>query len=188
MSAAGRAAVTFAGSGDAFGSGGRFQAYIHIRPPRGEAVLLDCGATSLAALKRQGLDPGDIGTVFVSHLHGDHFGGLPFLVLDGQFAKRSRPLRVAGPQGTAQRLTEAMEAMFPGSSTAHRRFAVQIVELQPGRTARVGDIEVDAWEVAHPAAHHHWRCVWTSAEPGSPTPATRPGPMPSSTRPPEPTC
>ena len=30
--------------------------------------------------------------MFVSHLHGDHFGGLPFLILDGQFTRRARPL------------------------------------------------------------------------------------------------
>jgi ribonuclease BN (tRNA processing enzyme) len=42
--------------------------------------------------------------VFVSHLHGDHFGGLPFLILDGQFSGRTEPLTVAGPPGTADRL------------------------------------------------------------------------------------
>jgi ribonuclease BN (tRNA processing enzyme) len=33
--------------------------------------------------KRLRLDPAEIAAVFVSHLHGDHFGGLPFLILDG---------------------------------------------------------------------------------------------------------
>src|SRR5271155_6018227 len=97
--------VTFAGSGDAFGSGGRYQACIHLRGPGSTGpVLLDCGVTSLTALKHLGLDPGEITAVFVSHLHGDHFGGLPFLVLDGQFSRRTRPLIVAGPPGTARRL------------------------------------------------------------------------------------
>ena len=59
-------------------------------------MLLDCGATSLSALKRLGLDPGEIAAVFVSHLHGDHFGGLPFLILDGQFSRRTAPLAVVG--------------------------------------------------------------------------------------------
>ena len=90
--------MTFAGSGDAFGSGGRFQACVHLQPagpavPAGSAapapVLLDCGATSLPALRRCGLDPGAIAAVFVSHLHGGHFGGLPFLILDAQFAGRT---------------------------------------------------------------------------------------------------
>ena len=94
--------VTFAGSGDAFGSGGRYQACIHLRPEGGDPVLLDCGATSLSALKRLGLDPGEIAAVFVSHLHGDHFGGLPFLILDGQFSRRTRPLTVVAPPGTSR--------------------------------------------------------------------------------------
>ena len=144
--------VTFAGSGDAFGSGGRDQACIHIRRPDGsDPVLLDCGATSLGALKRLGLDPGEIAAIFVSHLHGDHFGGLPFLILDGQFARRMKPLTVAGPPGTARRLTEAMECMFPGSSTAPRRFSVDTVELDPGSKATVVGVQVTAWHVDHPS-------------------------------------
>jgi len=144
--------VTFAGSGDAFGSGGRDQACIHLQGPLGfDPVLLDCGATSLSALKRLGLDPGEISAVFVSHLHGDHFGGLPFLILDGQFAHRTKPLAVAGPPGTAGRLTKTMECMFPGSSTARRRFEIDTVELRPGTTATVAGVEVSAWEVDHPS-------------------------------------
>ena len=118
--------VTFAGSGDAFGSGGRYQACIHLRPEGGRPLLLDCGATSLSALKRLGLDPGEVAAVVVSHLHGDHFGGLPFLILDGQFSRRSRSLRVVGPPGTARRLTDAMECLFPGSSAVSRRFGVDV--------------------------------------------------------------
>jgi ribonuclease BN (tRNA processing enzyme) len=144
--------VTFAGSGDAFGSGGRYQACIHLRGHGGSApVLLDCGATSLSALKSLGLDPGDIAAVFVSHLHGDHFGGLPFLILDGQFSHRTRPLTVAGPPGTGRRLADAMECMFPGSSTASRRFGVEIAELAPGTTSNVSGVAVRTWAADHPS-------------------------------------
>ncbi len=79
--------VRFVGTGDAFGSGGRWQTCIHLSGA-GQAMLVDCGATSLAALKAQGLDPGEKTAVAVTHLHGDHFGGLPFLILDGQFSRR----------------------------------------------------------------------------------------------------
>lgn len=143
--------VTFAGSGDAFGSGGRFQACFHLRRPRGPEVLIDCGATSMPALKRLGLDPGNVGAVFVSHLHGDHFGGLPFLILDGQFSKRTLPLTVAGPPGTSQRLDEAMEVMFPGSASVSRKFQVDVVELSPGSRGRVAGIDVETWEMDHPS-------------------------------------
>jgi ribonuclease BN (tRNA processing enzyme) len=149
--------VTFAGSGDAFGSGGRYQTCIHLRGPGGmDPVLLDCGATSLSALKRLALDPGEVRAVFVSHLHGDHFGGLPFLILDGQFSRRTKPLTVVGPPGIARRLTEAMECMFPGSSSTDRRFSVDTVELRPRSTVEaasveVAGVEVAAWEVEHPS-------------------------------------
>jgi ribonuclease BN (tRNA processing enzyme) len=141
--------VTFAGTGDAFGSGGRFQTCIHMARPGRPAVLLDCGATSLSALKRAGLDPGDVAAVFVSHLHGDHFGGLPFLILDGQFSRRATPLTVIGPPGSAQRLTVAMECLFPGSSATARRLRVQTEELAPGCAAEACGITGRAWQADH---------------------------------------
>ncbi len=144
--------VTFAGSGDAFGSGGRYQACIHLRTGDGQhPVLVDCGATSLSALRRADLDPAEIAAVFVSHLHGDHFGGLPFLILDGQFTHRTKPLTVAGPPGTARRLTDAMECLFPGSSAVSRRFRLDVTELRPGVTSSVAGVQVTGWEVDHPS-------------------------------------
>jgi ribonuclease BN (tRNA processing enzyme) len=143
--------VTFAGSGDAFGSGGRHQACIHLRPAEGSPVLLDCGATSLTALKQLELDPGEIAAVFISHLHGDHFGGLPFLILDGQFSRRTAPLEVVGPPGTARRLADTMECLFPGSSTAARRFGVTVTELAPGAVVTAGGTTAGAWAADHPS-------------------------------------
>jgi ribonuclease BN (tRNA processing enzyme) len=141
--------VRFVGSGDAFGSGGRWQTCIHLATG-GQVVLVDCGVTSLVALKAQGLDPNAVSTVAVSHLHGDHFGGLPFLILDGQFSHRSAPLLVAGPPGIGARLGEAMETLFPGSSRARRRFPVEVTELVPdGTPAGVGPAVVRGWEVEH---------------------------------------
>jgi len=144
--------VTFAGSGDAFGSGGRYQACIHLRPAGASPVLLDCGATSLNALKRLGLDPGEVAGVFVSHLHGDHFGGLPFLIPDGQFSRRTSPLAVVGPPGTARRLSDTMECLFPGSSGVSRRFGVDVTELAQGTASTVCGVTVRAWEGDHPSA------------------------------------
>ena len=143
--------VTFAGTGDAFGSGGRYQSCIHLDREGQPPVLLDCGATSLSALKALSLDPSDLAAVFVSHLHGDHFGGIPFLILDGQFAGRTAPLTLAGPPGITERLQRAMEVMFPGSSSVQRRFSVEVVELTPGATVTIAGVDVRAWEVIHPS-------------------------------------
>jgi len=128
------------GSGDAFGSGGRFQTCIALAAHSADApsVLLDCGATSLTALHQQQIDPNQIEAVLVTHLHGDHFGGLPFLVLDGQFRRRTHDLTVFGPPGTRTRLEQAMEILFPGSSGVQRRFAVHVVEYADRRTLVLG--------------------------------------------------
>jgi ribonuclease BN (tRNA processing enzyme) len=140
--------VQFVGSGDAFGSGGRFQACISLR--WGQAhVLLDCGASSLVALKRLGLEPSSIDAVLISHLHGDHFGGIPFLVLDQQFGRRERPLLVAGPPGLATRVVQAMDVLFPGSAQVQRRFDLRLIELSARLAVQVGPVEATAVPVVH---------------------------------------
>ena len=144
----GQVQLQFLGSGDAFGSGGRFQTCLLLRGPA-DALLIDCGASSLVAMKRAGLDPGEIGWVLLTHLHGDHFGGLPFMVLDGQFSRRTRPLVVAGPPGTRARVEAAMEVLFPGSSRVERRFAVEFVELAERVATAVGPATVTPFPAEH---------------------------------------
>ncbi len=144
----GQVQLQFLGSGDAFGSGGRFQTCF-LLSGAGGALLIDCGASSLIAMKRAGVDPGEIGWVLLTHLHGDHFGGVPFLVLDGQFSRRTRPLLVAGPPGTRARVEAAMEIFFPNSTRVTRRFAVEFVELAERVSAAVGPATVTPFSVAH---------------------------------------
>jgi ribonuclease BN (tRNA processing enzyme) len=140
--------LQFLGSGDAFGSGGRFQTCLHLSGPS-EPVLIDCGTSSLIALKRAGLDPSEIGYVFLTHLHGDHFGGLPFLILDGQFGRRTHPLVIGGPPGVRERVEAAMEVFFPGSSKVDRRFAVEFVGLRERAPTSVGPATVTPFVVKH---------------------------------------
>ena len=104
--------LTIVGSGDAFGSGGRFNTCFWLETAKA-TLLVDCGASSLVALKAHGLDHGDIDGIVLSHLHGDHFGALPFLLLDAQFlARRERPLLIAGPPGTRARLERRSRCSF----------------------------------------------------------------------------
>jgi ribonuclease BN (tRNA processing enzyme) len=140
--------VRFLGSGDALGSGGRFQTCISVRSA-GAHVLLDCGASSLIAMKRLGLDPGSVDAVVITHLHGDHFGGIPFLVLDGQFNRRVHPLLVAGPPGVRQRVVQTMEALFPGSSRTKRRFELGFLELAERTATDVVGLQVTGYPVVH---------------------------------------
>jgi ribonuclease BN (tRNA processing enzyme) len=140
--------LVFLGSGDAFGSGGRLQACLYLRGGTDDLVV-DCGTTSLVAMRRANVDPGNIGYIVVSHLHGDHFGGIPFLVLDGQFSRRKRPLVVAGPPGIQDRVEQAMEVLFPGSVRAARRFAVEFIELAERTPTTLGTTQITAYPVEH---------------------------------------
>jgi ribonuclease BN (tRNA processing enzyme) len=142
--------LQFAGSGDAFGSGGRFQTCM-LLDAEDSTLALDFGTSSLVALARAGRDPNAIETVVITHLHADHFGGIPFLVLQGQFSHRERPLRIVGPPGTEERMLATMEALFPGSSTVSRRFPLEFSELGDRSQLMVGPWEVTPFLVDHPS-------------------------------------
>jgi ribonuclease BN (tRNA processing enzyme) len=139
------------GCGDAFGSGGRFHTCFHVSAGSA-SFLVDCGASSLIAMRRFGVDPNTIRTVLISHLHGDHFGGLPFLLLDAQFvSRRTTPLTIAGPPTLSARLQALRETMFPGSTESDLGFPLDIVELAPQVTAQVNDVSITAYPVRHPS-------------------------------------
>jgi len=140
--------LRFIGCGDAFGSGGRFNTCFHVT---GEHVnfLIDCGASSLPAMKRSNIARDDIDLILITHFHGDHFAGLPFFLLDAQFSRRSHPLVVAGPQGIESRLTQVMEALFEHSSKTQQKFALSVVALDPGQTRQFGAVTVTPYPVVH---------------------------------------
>jgi ribonuclease BN (tRNA processing enzyme) len=142
--------LQFLGSGDAFGSGGRFQACFYVWSEAGR-FLIDCGASSLIAMKRFGVDPSLVEIILLSHLHGDHFGGIPFFILDAQFRRRTRPILVVGPQGVEARVREAMEVFFPGSSRVQQKFPIEFVELKDRSKATFASIAVTPYSVIHPS-------------------------------------
>ena len=140
--------LRFIGCGDALGSGGRSNTCFHVTGARVN-FLIDCGASSLPALKRQGIACEDIDLILITHFHGDHFGGLPFLLLDAQFSRRTRPLTIAGPQGIETRLAQVMEALFEHSSKTKPRFNLKIVALTPEQKYTFGAVDVTPFPVVH---------------------------------------
>ncbi|MFL6798362.1 MAG: MBL fold metallo-hydrolase [Xanthobacteraceae bacterium] len=141
--------LTIVGSGDAFGSGGRFNTCFFVETAKA-TLLIDCGASSLVALKAHGLDPTRIDAIVLSHLHGDHFGGLPFLLLDAQFLnRRERPLLIAGPPGTRARVDALLEVVFPGSTANKWRFGCEVTEIAVGEPTDLLGHSITTTEVVH---------------------------------------
>src|ERR1700739_530450 len=122
--------LRFVGCGDALGPGGRANTCFHVTG-KSANFLIDCGASSLPALKRLEIARDDIDLILITHFHGDHFGGLPFFLLDSQFSRRTRPLVIAGPEGIEARLAQVMEALFEHSSKTKPKFDLSIVALRP---------------------------------------------------------
>jgi ribonuclease BN (tRNA processing enzyme) len=140
--------LQFVGCGDAFGSGGQLNTCFHVTGD-GVNFLIDCGASSLPALKRLGITRDDIDLILITHFHGDHFAGLPFLLLDAQFSRRSRPLVIAGPDGIEQKLPQVMEALFERSSKTKQKFDLAVVTLKPEETREFGAVSVTPFPVMH---------------------------------------
>jgi ribonuclease BN (tRNA processing enzyme) len=141
--------VTVLGAGDAFASGGLFQAG-YVIDAGGSHILMEAGPTLLPALKRGGIRPADLDFILISHLHGDHFAGLPFLMLEYMWqSPRKRMLTIAGPRHLEQRTRALFHNMYPGMNTHPLMRKIRFVELEAGRTARVGPARVATIRTPH---------------------------------------
>jgi ribonuclease BN (tRNA processing enzyme) len=126
--------VHFLGCGDAFGSGGQLQTCFLVSTAQ-DSFIVDCGASTLIALKAARISPNDITKIFITHLHGDHFGGIPFFILDAQLvSKRTQPLTIVGP---------------PRSSQVKRKFEIRFLELMPRQPQEVDGVLTTAFPVIH---------------------------------------
>jgi ribonuclease BN (tRNA processing enzyme) len=137
------------GCGDAFGSGGRNQSGYLIETSD-RLFLLDCGPTALLAMKRAGFDPRRLELIFLSHLHGDHFGGIPFFFIEHLYQRtRDKPLQIAGPPGTEEKVRELFRLMYgeglAGKEIPPTRFHI----LTPDTSTNIDGIAVFAFRVPH---------------------------------------
>jgi ribonuclease BN (tRNA processing enzyme) len=81
---------------------------------------------------------------------------LPWLIIDGQFNGRRKPLVIAGPQRTEERFLAAFDALYPGAPEAERPFAVSVVEISERVRTEIGPAAVTTFGVIHtPAAFPH---------------------------------
>ena len=142
--------VTLLGTGDAFSSYGRAQAGYLIDVPGNGGILLEAGPAVLTTLKQNGRTTNDFDFLIVSHLHGDHFGGLPFLLLEYMFeTRRKKVLTIAGPPNLEERTLRMMATMFAHYAIDKLRPKLKWVVLQPGKSTRMGKYRVRAIRSPH---------------------------------------
>ena len=145
--------IKFLGTGDAFGSGGRFNTCFLVDTGE-QKILIDCGASSTIALKKAGIRTEDIDIILITHLHGDHFGGLPFFLIESKHvAKRQKPLIIAGPEGLKERLPETAHALYRESWNKGFPFEIEMVELVPQEENALPGLTVHPELVEHPSGN-----------------------------------
>jgi ribonuclease BN (tRNA processing enzyme) len=143
--------VAILGSGDAFASHGRFQSGYIIDSPDCR-ILMEAGPTALCAMKRMDFKPADIDVILVSHLHGDHFGGLPFFLLEYAYeSPRRKPLTIVGPRHLEERTWLLFRTMFPGTKPDLERLLskLRFVVLEPGSDEKIGAIRIRSMRTPH---------------------------------------
>lgn len=144
--------VTALGSGDAFCSAGRGHTAWLVEDDRG-LYCVDFGATALMALKRLGRDPGELGAIHFTHLHGDHIAGWPFLLVDAVVrGTRVDPLVVSGPPGTPARLHALWAACYARAAERPLPFPLSVHELSAGQSITLARRPVRAFAAQHMTA------------------------------------
>jgi ribonuclease BN (tRNA processing enzyme) len=135
--------VAFIGTGNAFAPGGLCWNGFVVDG----RFLFEAPPQALQSLNRMGLDPNDLDAVILSHHHGDHFLGLPFILLHWKYFGRSRPAAVIGPPGTRDLATTIGRSVYPGLFDI--TYDLQWVELGDGETAEAAGMRIVARRVEH---------------------------------------
>lgn len=72
---------------------------------RNHLFLIDCGEGTQVQLRKNKIKFSRIEHIFISHLHGDHFFGLPGLISTFRLLGREKDLHIYGPEGIQQAIT-----------------------------------------------------------------------------------
>jgi ribonuclease BN (tRNA processing enzyme) len=145
--------VIFLGSGDAFSAEGRHQAGYVVETSSG-SLLLDCGATTVISLQKLKISAAPIDAILISHFHGDHIAGLPFLFLHYLYVEpRVKPLEIIGPPGVESRVKQIFSAMYADTAAAPLPFEIVYLEVEDNRQiamdGKLDGLSIEPFRVPH---------------------------------------
>jgi ribonuclease Z len=111
-------------------------------------VLLDCGFTTPHLYFRQCSDPEELQVLWISHFHGDHFFGVPLLLLRFWEMSRRESLHILGPQGVEEKISQAMDLAYP-NFRARLNFPLHFQEFDSDRACEVAGLTWVAAKIDH---------------------------------------
>jgi len=92
--------------------------------------LFDCGEATQHQIMRSSLRVGRLDTIFITHLHGDHYYGLLGLLSSKKLDKVFNPLTIYGPKG----IRKFIGCAFADLSFEHLGYHLKIIEYEAGET------------------------------------------------------
>jgi len=137
--------LTFIGTGNAFAPTRYWSSFL-----ANDRLLFDAPPTLLAHLKKLRKDAREIEVVFISHFHGDHYFGLPFLLLEfAELTRRTQDLTIVGPPGIGKRLESLTNLAFKNVFRKDRGYRLDFIEARDGRHGMIGNDAYMTRQVAH---------------------------------------
>ena len=114
-------------------------------------LLIDMGNGIIKKLKQTGHPIQDIENCLITHLHGDHFGDIPYLMLDRFFYKIEAPIHIYGPKGLKKTVRELFDILFPGDYETVQEIAkVDFIEFEKMEHENIGnETYITSYEVQH---------------------------------------
>ncbi len=114
----------------------------------GRVFLFDCGENAQMRALQAGLKRSKIDYIFISHMDGDHFFGLPGLISTMQLQRRENDLHIIGPEG----LKDFVEASLKAADI-ELSFDIHFTELTDGFDHQVVVDEDEFYVEARPLEH-----------------------------------
>lgn len=155
-----RMRLTVIGSADAFNSGGRGNSCYLLESRVAGAIMVDFGPTALMALRHASFEPNRLDGIAFTHLHGDHVGGFPFLLIDALYnGIRSRELPIVGPPRTRECLEALLDATYDEMKPRMALVPIAIDEFGPGETRELAGYRIEGFAADHMAPPHRPLCL-----------------------------
>jgi len=121
---------------------------IHVHTCNGVNILFDCGFSVPHSYFSFTDDPDQLDLVWISHFHGDHFFGLPLLILRFWEMGRTKPLLITGQQGVSEKVLTVMDLAFPGFRPK-LCYELQFREIEPGNSCLILSLECQSVQTDH---------------------------------------
>jgi ribonuclease BN (tRNA processing enzyme) len=144
--------LLFIGAGNAFAPASCWSGFL-----LNGRYLFDAPPSALYALKKANADLDALDVVLVSHFHGDHFFGLPFLLLEYAYpgnngvraGQRTRDLTIVGPPGVGDKVETLLALGYPGLAKRELGYKRRYLEIEPGRDLHVAGLVIEAEKMNH---------------------------------------